>query len=197
MLQPNEGSILSILQLSRLRVEQIVASTHQVLARNLLPERLSLPAPCIVGLIFEQASHRTKNSFYTAATCLGASVLDLSETYRESCLRGESLSDFCHTAECYVDCLVVRSASSTLVAEIHGLVQVPVINAGNGRTEHPTQALADLSVMRKHFGHLEKLKISMVGCLRDSRCANSLALLLAPFQVRISMICPAELALTQ
>lgn len=142
-------------------------------------------------------SHRTKNSFSSAAISLGANILDLSESFRDSCLRGESLSDFCRTAECYVNCLVVRSSNSSLITEINEIVQIPVINAGNGWSEHPTQALADFSVIRKNFGNLERLKITMIGCLRTSRCANSLALLLAPFQPRILMICPKELALSK
>lgn len=197
MLQLNKGSIVSVLQLSTLRTEQIVAVAHKILGNKLLSSELKVPPNCIVGLIFEQPSHRTRNSFYSATICLGANILDLSESYKDSCLRGESLSDFCRTAECYVDCLVVRSSNATLSAEINEIVQIPVINAGNGLTEHPTQALADFSVIKMNFGNLHKLKISMIGCLHTSRCANSLALLLAPFQPRILMICPKELALSK
>ncbi len=195
MLQLNKGSILSVLDIPMLDVEQIIAVAHRVLEKNLLPNELRVPPNRIIGLIFEQPSHRTKNSFYSAAIWLGANILDLSESYRDSCFRGESLSDFCRTAECYVDCLVVRSSSSSLINEIKEIVQIPVINAGNGQTEHPTQALADFSVIRKNFGNIERIKISMIGCLQTSRCANSLALLLAPFQPRILMVCPSELAL--
>lgn len=195
MLQLNKGSILSVLDIPMLDVEQIIAVAHRDLEKNLLPNELRVPPNRIIGLIFEQPSHRTKNSFYSAAIWLGANILDLSESYRDSCFRGESLSDFCRTAECYVDCLVVRSSSSSLITEINEIVKVPVINAGNSQTEHPTQALADFSVIRKNFGNIERLKISMIGCLHTSRCANSLALLLAPFQPRILMACPRELAL--
>lgn len=194
MLQLNKGSILSVTEISMLHVKQMIAGAHKVLDKNLSSELRILPNRT-VGLIFEQPSHRTKNSFYSAANWFGASILDLSESYKNSCFRGESLNDFCRTAECYVDCLVVRSSSSTLVAEIDVIVQIPVINAGNGQAEHPTQALADLSVILKSLGNLEKLKITMIGCLRTSRCANSLTSLLAPFQPRILMICPRELAL--
>ncbi len=197
MLQLNKGSILSVLDIPMLHVEQIIAVAHRVLEKNLLPNELRVPPNRIVGLIFEQPSHRTKNSFYSAAIWLGANILNLSESYRDSCFRGESLSDFCRTAECYVDCLVVRSSSSSLINEIKEIVQIPVINAGNGQAEHPTQALADFSVIRKNFGNIERIKISMVGCLQTSRCANSLALLLAPFQPRILMVCPSELALNK
>lgn len=195
MLQLNKGSILSVLDIPMLDVEQIIAVAHRVLEKNLLPNELRVPPNRIIGLIFEQPSHRTKNSFYSAAIWLGANILDLSESYRDSCFRGESLSDFCRTAECYVDCLVVRSSSSSLITEINEIVKIPVINAGNSQTEHPTQALADFSVIRKNFGNIERIKISMIGCLQTSRCANSLALLLAPFQPRILMACPRELAL--
>lgn len=195
MLQLNKGSILSVLDIPMLDVEQIIAVAHRDLEKNLLPNELRVPPNRIIGLIFEQPSHRTKNSFYSAAIWLGANILDLSESYRDSCFRGESLSDFCRTAECYVDCLVVRSSSSSLITEINEIVKVPVINAGNSQTEHPTQALADFSVIRKNFGNIERIKISMIGCLQTSRCANSLALLLAPFQPRILMACPRELAL--
>jgi aspartate carbamoyltransferase len=195
MLQLNKGSILSVLDIPMLHVEQISAVAHRVLEKNLLPNELRVPPNRIVGLIFEQPSHRTKNSFYSAAIWLGANILDLSESYRDSCFRGESLRDFCRTAECYVDCLVVRSSRSSLITEINEIVQIPVINAGNGQTEHPTQALADFSVIQKNFENIERIKISMIGCLHTSRCANSLALLLAPFQPRILMVCPSELAL--
>ncbi len=197
MLQAGKGSILSILQISQLHVQQIIAVAHRILEKKLLPNELRVPPNCIIGLIFEQPSHRTRNSFYSAAICLGANILDLSESFRDSCLRGESLSDFCRTAECYVNCLVVRSSSSSLISVINEIVQIPVINAGNGRTEHPTQALADFSVIRNNFGSLARIKISLIGCLHTSRCANSLALLLAPFQPRILMICPQELALSK
>lgn len=195
MLQLYKGSILSVLDIPMLDVEQIIAVAHRDLEKNLLPNELRVPPNRIIGLIFEQPSHRTKNSFYSAAIWLGANILDLSESYRDSCFRGESLSDFCRTAECYVDCLVVRSSSSSLITEINEIVKIPVINAGNSQTEHPTQALADFSVIRKNFGNIERIKISMIGCLQTSRCANSLALLLAPFQPRILMACPRELAL--
>ncbi len=175
MLQLNKGSILSVLQISTLHTEQIIAAAHKILGNKLLSSELKVPPNCIVGLIFEQPSHRTRNSFYSATICLGASILDLSESYRDSCLRGESLIDFCRTAECQVDCLVVRSSNATLSAEINEIVQIPVINAGNGLTEHPTQALADFSVIKMKFGNIDKLKISMIGCLHTSRCANSLA----------------------
>lgn len=195
MLQLNKGSILSVLDIPMLYVEKIIAVAHRVIENNLLPNELRVPHNRIVGLIFEQPSHRTKNSFYSAAIWLGANILDLSESYRDSCFRGESLSDFCRTAECYVDCLVVRSSSLSLITEINEIVQIPVINAGNGQTEHQTQALVDFSVIQKNFGNIERIKISMIGCLQTSRCANSLALLLAPFQPRILMVCPRELAL--
>jgi aspartate carbamoyltransferase len=197
MLQTDKRSILSILQISQLHVEQIIAVAHRILEKKLLPNELRVTPNSIIGLIFEQPSHRTKNSFSSAAISLGANILDLSESFRDSCLRGESLSDFCRTAECYVNCLVVRSSNSSLITEINEIVQIPVINAGNGWSEHPTQALADFSVIRNNFGNLERLKITMIGCLRTSRCANSLALLLAPFQPRILMICPKELALSK
>lgn len=193
----NKGNILSVLQMPMLYVEQIIAAAHKILEKELLPHELKVPPNSIVGLIFEQPSHRTRNSFHSAAIWLGASILDLSESYRDSCLRGESISDFCRTAECYVDCLVVRSSNSSLITEINNIIQISVINAGNGQAEHPTQALADFSVIKKNVKSLKKLKISMIGCLRTSRCANSLALLLAPFQPRILMVCPQELALSK
>ena len=191
------NSILSVLQLPMQQVEEIVALAHRILENNLLPQQFNLQPKRIVGLIFEQPSHRTKNSFSSAAMWLGANILDLSDSYRDSRLRGESLSDFCHTAECYVDCLVVRSSNSELITQINELVKIPVINAGNGHNEHPTQAIADFSVIQKNCPDLKNLKISLIGCLQTSRCANSLALLLAPLQPRILMICPSELALKQ
>ena len=149
----------------------------------------------IVGLLFEQPSHRTKNSFATAAMYLGAHVLDFSQSYAESMKRGESLYDFFRTIEVYVDSVVVRSTLPTFVGEVDTLVDVPVINAGNGRDEHPTQALGDLSFLLSIYPDLVGLEVALIGPLRDSRCANSLVLLLSPHQPRLTLVSPPHLTL--
>lgn len=146
----------------------------------------------IIGLIFDQPSHRTRNSFSSASVRIGGAALDLSGAMTDSITRGEPVADFVRTAQEYVDCLVVRSSDPELARFIDSEVRISVINAGNGHEEHPTQALGDYSYLRSVIGTLDDLKIALIGNIRDSRCANSLITLLSPLRPRVLQVCPDQ-----
>ncbi|MDG2032103.1 MAG: aspartate carbamoyltransferase catalytic subunit [Phycisphaerales bacterium] len=127
----------------------------------------------VVANIFFENSTRTRCSFEVAAVQLGAHPLNLSAT-GSSAAKGESLVDTANNIEAMgVDALVVRTGASggaALVAKASG---IPVINAGDGRHEHPTQALLDLFVLQERLGSLEGRRVAIVGDILNSRVARS------------------------
>ncbi len=124
--------------------------------------------------LFYEPSTRTRVSFELAAKRLSADVINFQADARSSVSKGESLKDTAWTLEAMgVDALVVRHPSSGAAAQLSRWVRARVINAGDGRHEHPTQALLDLFSMRERFGTLAGLKVVIVGDIAHSRVARS------------------------
>src|SRR3990167_4452410 len=152
-----------------------------------------------IAILFYQPSTRTFTSFHTAASRLGAYVIDIQEMAQfSSAAKGETLEDTIRTIEQTVaaDLVVLRhpeDRSSTIAAEI---VPIPVINAGSGKAEHPTQALLDLYTIYAKFGRLDNLRVTMVGDLKYGRTIKSLAklLALAGRNNSLVLVAPPELA---
>lgn len=127
----------------------------------------------VVANIFFENSTRTRCSFEVAAVGLGAHPLNLS-AIGSSAAKGESLVDTANNIEAMgVDALVVRTAASGGAALVARSSRIPVINAGDGRHEHPTQALLDLFVLQERLGALEGRRIAIVGDILNSRVARS------------------------
>ena len=135
----------------------------------------------IIAALFFEPSTRTRLSFEAAAFNLGANVLSVSEAGFSSVKKGESLEDTIKTVALYSDVIVVRSPQEKAALKASKISRVPVINAGSGSDEHPTQALTDLFAIKKRFGKLSRLKIGMLGDLKHGRTVHSLALALAKF----------------
>jgi aspartate carbamoyltransferase len=190
-------NILSVTDLSLSQVDRIVMLAHKVLKEGISPGLQHSTKNKIVGILFDQPSHRTQNSFISAAYRLDARILNLKESYNDSQNRGELFPDFWYTAQTYIDCMIYRSSRASMVNKISKLLDVPFINAGNGRDEHPTQALTDFSVLKSKIKKLNGLPIAFIGSLRDSRCAKSLSYLLALFGAKILMVCPKHLRLSE
>lgn len=150
-----------------------------------------------VALMFFERSTRTRLSFQLAAEKLGAHVLNLDPS-RSSTGKGESLRDTALTVGSIgADIFVVRHSEPgvpDLVGEWTGL---PVVNAGDGVREHPTQALVDLVTLRRHFGDLTGLRVGIVGDIRHSRVANSLSSALPTMGIDLAFIGPEEFLPTQ
>ena len=149
--------------------------------QGILEHARSLKATCrgdelagrVVANLFFENSTRTRCSFEVAATRLGAHPLNLTAS-GSSAAKGESLVDTANNIEAMgVDALVVRTSVSGGAALVAGASTVPVINAGDGRHEHPTQALLDLFVLQEHLGALEGKRVAIVGDIINSRVARS------------------------
>ena len=147
----------------------------------------------IVFNLFHEPSTRTLMSFATAAHRLGASVVTL-PVEQSSLRKGESLEDTARTLNAMrPDVLVVRHGENGAPERIAEIMDCPVINAGDGSNEHPTQALLDALAIRSHFGRIEELTVAICGDIRHSRVAHSNALLLPRLGAKVRLAGPPML----
>ncbi|MDR0372588.1 MAG: aspartate carbamoyltransferase [Nitrososphaerota archaeon] len=147
----------------------------------------------ILATLFFEPSTRTRLSFETAMLKLGGGYIGFAEPVLSSTRKGENLADTIRTVENYADVIVLRHSlegSAKLAAEFS---KVPIINAGTGAEEHPTQALIDLYTMRKEKGKIDGLKVAIVGDLRYGRTVHSLAYALALYNVELYLVSPETL----
>jgi aspartate carbamoyltransferase catalytic subunit len=149
----------------------------------------------IMATLFFEPSTRTRLSFESAMLRLGGQVLGFSTPSATSFSKGESLSDAARMIEKYCDIMVVRNPVDGSVKEIADASSVPVINAGDGSNEHPTQSLTDLYSMMKSHGRIDGLSIAMVGDLKYGRTVHSLAKALSYFKCKVYFVSPKELML--
>lgn len=184
--------LLAIEPLSR---EQIVflldqAKPFQEFQRYPLKKLATLRGKTIALTFFENST-RTRISFATAASRLGADQMNL-QAEASSVKKGESLSDTVRTLEAMKpDAIVIRHSSSGAAEFVSQRVDVPVINAGDGTHEHPTQALLDALTMRDRKGQLDGIRITMIGDILHSRVARSNIHLLSKFGAHITLCGPA------
>ncbi|MDI6654459.1 MAG: aspartate carbamoyltransferase [Candidatus Hydrothermarchaeota archaeon] len=146
----------------------------------------------ILACLFFEPSTRTRLSFETAMEKLGGKVIGFSEPQIASVAKGESLIDTIKTVEKYCDAIVIRhpkEGSARLGAEIS---EKPVINAGDGSNQHPTQTLLDLYTIKRETGRLN-VNIALVGDLKYGRTVHSLAYALATFNANIALVSPKGL----
>jgi aspartate carbamoyltransferase catalytic subunit len=147
----------------------------------------------IVFNLFYENSTRTLMSFATAAHRLGATAITLPVS-QSSVNKGETLDDTARTLDAMKpDALIIRHRENGAAAGVALIMDAPVINAGDGTNEHPTQALLDAATLRKHFGDLAGLKIAICGDIRHSRVAHSNALLLPRLGAEVRLGGPPEL----
>lgn len=149
----------------------------------------------VLACVFYEPSTRTSSSFIAAMSRLGGSVIPINEVRYSSVTKGESLPDTIRTLESYADVIVLRHpdvGASEVAAEY---ARKPIINAGDGVGEHPTQALLDLYTIRAELGQIDGLHVAMVGDLRYGRTVHSLARLLCLYDVKMTFISPEILRL--
>ena len=142
----------------------------------------------ILASLFYEPSTRTLFSFETAMQRLDGGVISASDMNTTSASKGESLADTVRVVGGYSDVIVLRhpwEGSAALAAEYS---PVPVINAGDGAHEHPTQTLCDLYTLKKHYGTLEGLTVALCGDLRYGRTIHSLAFALAKFRANVVFV---------
>ncbi|PSQ36803.1 aspartate carbamoyltransferase [Halobacteriales archaeon QS_9_70_65] len=148
----------------------------------------------LLGLCFFEPSTRTKMSFDAAMKRLGGDTIDMGGIDSSSVTKGESLADTVRVIEGYADALVLRHPSEGSARLASEFVDVPVINAGDGAGQHPTQTLLDLYTIRENAG-FEDLSVGMMGDLKYGRTVHSLAHALTNFDVSQHFISPESLRL--
>jgi aspartate carbamoyltransferase catalytic subunit len=149
----------------------------------------------IMASLFYEPSTRTRFSFESAMLKLGGSVIT-TENAREfsSAAKGEALEDSILVTNYYADVIVMRHYEKGAAARAAEVSRVPIINAGDGPGQHPTQALLDLYTIQREIGRLENLCVAMVGDLKNGRTVRSLAYLLGKYKkIHIVLVSPKEL----
>ena len=171
-------------------LEYIFAVAHEM---RVMVERIGtfdLLKGKILANLFYEPSTRTSSSFTASMERLGGSVIPINEVRYSSVSKGESLPDTVRTLECYADVIVLRHPEVGSAALAAKYARKPVINAGDGIGEHPTQALLDSLTIKEELGHIDGLTITMLGDLKFGRTVHSLARLLSLYKVKINYVAP-------
>ncbi|MDA4121079.1 MAG: aspartate carbamoyltransferase [Thaumarchaeota archaeon] len=184
--------VVSIRDYKREQLEHILKSVEG-LERN--PRSLDgAQKGKLAALLFFEPSTRTYSSFQIAAEKLGMRVTGFAGPTGSSITKGETLNDTVRMFEGYgADVFVIRHSRMGAARFAAEISNIPVINAGDGSREHPTQAMVDLYAIRKAFGKVDGLKVGMLGDLRYGRTSSSLAYALSNYDVDITFIAPDAL----
>lgn len=182
--------ILSVLQFSREDLEEIFTVAEEM---RMMVERVGtfdLLKGKVLACLFYEPSTRTSSSFIAAIERLGGSAIPINEVRYSSVTKGESLPDTVRTLEAYADVIVLRHPETGAAALAAKYCRKPIINAGDGIGEHPTQALLDLFTIREELGRIDDLTVTMLGDLKYGRTVHSLARLLALYNVKLHYVSP-------
>jgi len=144
----------------------------------------------ILANLFYEPSTRTSSSFQAAMLRLGGRAISINEVHYSSVTKGESLPDTVRTLESYCDVTVLRHPQKGAAAEAARYARKPLINAGDGTGEHPTQALLDIYTIEDELGRLDGLKVAMMGDLKYGRTVHSLTRLLSLYETEFYFISP-------
>ncbi len=147
----------------------------------------------VVATLFFEPSTRTRLSFESAVSRLGGQIIGFTDSSSSSVQKGESLKDTICTVANYSDMIVMRHPIEGSARYASEVSKVPVVNAGDGANQHPTQTLLDLYSIRKTQGTLDNLNIFMVGDLKYGRTVHSLLMAMSQFNVNFFFISPDEL----
>jgi carbamoyl-phosphate synthase/aspartate carbamoyltransferase len=186
--------ILRSSQFDRDDLHLLFAVAHEM--RNLveLYGSINLLQGRVISTMFFEPSTRTSSSFEAAMNRLGGKVVSVSAT-TSSVQKGESLADTVRTLGCYADLIVLRHPQPGSAQIAAKYSKVPIINAGDGIGEHPTQAFLDVFTIREELGTVNGLTVTLVGDLKNGRTVHSLVKLLTYYQVTINYVCPDSLAM--
>jgi aspartate carbamoyltransferase len=182
--------IISVKQFSREDLEYIFAVAHEMHDMVDHVGTFDLLKGKILANLFYEPSTRTSSSFTAAMERLGGSVIPINEVKYSSVSKGESLPDTVRTLECYADVIVIRHPEVGSAAQAAKAARKPVINAGDGIGEHPTQALLDAFTIKEELGHLDGLTVTLLGDLKHGRTVHSLARLLSLYKVKLNYVAP-------
>ena len=187
-------SLIRITELSVKEIDELIETANDII-ENPAKYAESCHGKKLATLFFEPST-RTRLSFEAAMYELGGNVLSVSEGASSSAAKGESIADTARTVSCYADIIAMRhpKEGAPYVASLNA--SVPVINAGDGGHNHPTQTLTDLLTIKREMGHLDNLTIGVCGDLKFGRTVHSLIEAMSRYPgVRFILISPEELKL--
>ena len=187
-------SIINILDLSAGEIDQLIAVADDIMAQ---PEKYNeVCRHKILATLFFEPSTRTRLSFESAMLALGGSVLGFSEAQSSSTAKGETVGDTVHTVSCYADIIAMRHPKEGAPFAAAQVSEVPIINAGDGGHNHPTQTLTDLLTIHREKGRLDNFTIGFCGDLKFGRTVHSLVNALSRYSnINFVLISPLELKL--
>jgi aspartate carbamoyltransferase len=160
-------------------------------------DSLTLLKGKILANLFYEPSTRTRLSFEAAMQRLGGGVISMGSVESSSVAKGETLTDTARTVSQYADVIVIRHPRTGSAKEAAEAVPIPVINAGDGTGQHPTQALLDIYTIKKELGSLNHLTVSMVGDLKNGRTVHALSELLSLFKTSLYFVSPQTLRMPE
>ena len=187
------NNLITIDGLSRERLEYLLTLGREFERR---PNRKILDGRIVATLFFEPST-RTRLSFETAAQRLGARVIGFSDPAATSSSKGESLEDTIRMVGNYADVIVMRHYIEGAAERAVRVSPVPIVNAGDGANQHPTQTMLDLYTIMQTQGTLEDLHIHLVGDLKYGRTVHSLLMAMQHFNPTFHFIAPSELAMPE
>lgn len=186
-------SLISIADLSKEEILLVLKRAEEIQAKK--PK--GLLDGKILASCFYEPSTRTRLSFESAMIRLGGSAIGFSESATTSAKKGESLQDTIKVIGQYADILVLRHPKEGSARAASEATKTPVINAGDGSNQHPTQTLLDLFAIKECQGKLKGLNVAFVGDLKFGRTVHSLSMACAHFDMRLFFVSPDQLALPE
>ena len=184
--------LISPLDLTTQEIDELLA-----LADRIIEDPQAFAHKCdgkILATLFFEPSTRTRLSFESAMLSLGGKVLGFSSANSSSAAKGESVADTVRTVECYADIIAMRHPKEGAATVAASKVDCPLINAGDGGHQHPTQTLTDLLTIHRLKGHLDNLTVGLCGDLKFGRTVHSLIKSLVRWEnIRFVFISPEEL----
>ena len=184
--------LISAKDLSRADIETVLDRANEIEDD---PNAFERHDGTLLGLCFFEPSTRTRMSFEASIKRLGGDALDMGPVDSSSATKGESLADTVRVVEGYADAIVLRHPSQGAATMASEFVDVPLVNAGDGAGQHPSQTLLDLYTMAENTDGLDDLTVGIMGDLKYGRTVHSLAYALSKFDVHQQFISPESLAL--
>lgn len=188
--------LIEIQELNTAEIGELIETAQDIIAN---PEKYAHVCDGKkIATLFYEPSTRTRLSFETAMLDLGGSVIGFSEAQSSSAAKGESVADTARTVECFADIIAMRHPKEGAPLVAQKSVNIPVINAGDGGHNHPTQTLTDLLTIKREKGRLDNMTVGLCGDLKFGRTVHSLIAAMARYDnVRFVLISPEELKIPE
>lgn len=188
--------LIDIKDLSTQEIDELIEVAEQIIAD---PARFQeVCAHRVLGSLFYEPSTRTRLSFESAMLALGGDVIGFSEASSSSVAKGESVADTARTVECFADIIAMRHPKEGAPFVASRAVDIPVINAGDGGHNHPTQTLTDLLTIHREMGRLDNMVIGCCGDLKFGRTVHSLITAMSRYKnISFVLISPEELVIPE